>query len=120
MIKAYRLFTGPDGDSYVERGTINADAFLNAASIEFRETPAYSSKDLHTAPVPQYVIMLTGVVEFTTRGGAIFTTYPGNVLLVADTTGSGHGWRVIGDDPWQRACIVFTPDANTYFIASDV
>ena len=113
----FRLFTGTDGDSHVQRGIVSA-AQLKATSIEFRETPANSAKGLHTAPVSQYVIMLTGVVEFTTLGGDTFTTYPGDVLLVADLTGSGHGWRIIGEDSWSRACIIFPSDADPCFVAN--
>ncbi len=120
MINAYRLFTGPDGDSHMERGSISADVVLNAETIQFRETPAHSSKGLHTAPVPQYVVMLTGIVEFSTQSGETFTTHAGDVLLVADCTGSGHAWRVIGDDPWKRACVISSPVADTYFDARDV
>ena len=90
MIKAYRLFTGPDGDSHVEHGHVSTDALLNVESIQFREAPAHSSKDWHNAPIPQYVLTLAGVIEFSTRCGETFTMYPGEVLLALDHTGSGH------------------------------
>ena len=116
MVQAYRLSTGSDGDSHVERGSIDAAALIHAETLQFRETPAQTSKELHTAPVAQFVIMLTGVVEFTTRGAETFTTYPGDVLLVADTTGSGHAWHVIRDDAWTRACVVFSANERVEFI----
>ena len=37
MIRAFRLFTGPDGDSHVTQGAIRPDVFVNAASIHFKE-----------------------------------------------------------------------------------
>ena len=50
----------------------------------------------------QYVITLTGTLEFTTRDGETFVLRPGEVLLAAGTTGTGHRWRLIDDQPWQR------------------
>ena len=117
MVNAYRLVTGADGHSHVQRGSINADVLIAATTLQFRESPASSSKGLHTAPVPQYVITLTGVAEFTTSGGETFRAYPGDVLLVTDTTGSGHAWRIVGKDAWKRACVVFS-GADAYFAES--
>ena len=42
---------------------------VEAESIMFKETPAHSSFDWHNDPIPQYVITLAGVLEFTTVGG---------------------------------------------------
>jgi quercetin dioxygenase-like cupin family protein len=119
MFNAYRLYTGSDGESHVERGSVSTDVIIQADTLQLRETDAHASKGLHTAPVPQYILMLSGVVEFTTRVGETFTTYPGDMLLVEDTTGSGHSWRVVGQYSWKRACVVFSPDADTKFIAEN-
>jgi quercetin dioxygenase-like cupin family protein len=116
MIRAYRLYTGADGNSHVVRGSVSGDALVEAESILFKETPAHASLDWHTAPVPQYVITLAGVLEFTTRGGETFTIRPGDVLLAVDYTGSGHKWRLINDEPWKRAYVVFKKGADTHFI----
>jgi quercetin dioxygenase-like cupin family protein len=117
MIKAYRLYTGPDGDSHVERGSVNGDASIAAESVTFKETPAHSSLDWHNDPIPQYVITLAGTLEFTTRGGETFTIRPGDVLLAVDHTGTGHTWRLIDDEPWKRAYVVFKAGTNTEFLA---
>ena len=53
-------------------------------------------------PLVQYVITLSGTLEFTTRDGETFVLRPGEVLLAADTTGTGHRWRLIDDQPWRR------------------
>jgi len=50
----------------------------------------------------QYVISLSGTLEFTTRDGETFVLSPGEVLLAGDTTGTGHRWRLIDDQPWRR------------------
>ena len=116
MIRAYRLYTGPDGNSHVERGRVRESKLVEAQSILFKETPAHSAYDWHNDPIPQYVITLSGVLEFTTMGGETFTISPGDVLLAADHTGSGHKWRLINDEPWRRAYVVFKPGANTQFM----
>ncbi|WP_199255723.1 cupin domain-containing protein [Mycolicibacterium mengxianglii] len=116
MIRAYRLYTGPDGDSHVERGSIAAGKLVDAESVQFKETEPHSSLDWHNDPVPQYVITLSGVLEFSTAGGESFTLHPGDVLLATDHTGSGHTWRLVDDAPWKRAYVVFKPGAETYFV----
>lgn len=50
----------------------------------------------------QYVITLSGTLEFTTRDGETFVLCPGEVLLATDTTGTGHRWRLIDDQLWRR------------------
>jgi len=116
MIRAYRLFTGPDGNSHVERGTVSDGHLIDAESLLFKETPAHASYDWHNDPIPQYVITLSGVLEFTTVGGETFTLRPGEVLLAVDHTGSGHKWRLVDDEPWRRAYVVFKEGANTRFV----
>ena len=63
------------------------------------------------------MITLSGVLEFTTVGGETFTLRPGDVLLAEDHTGSGHKWRLINDEPWRRAYVVFQPGVDTHFVA---
>lgn len=88
MPAGYRLYTGADGNLHVEHGSVAAATLVDAESIEFKETPAGSSFDWHNDPVPQYVITLSGVVEFSTAGGETFTIHPGDVLLAVDHTGA--------------------------------
>src|SRR6202521_3450809 len=116
MIRAYRLYTGPEGDSHVVRGTVNEGALVDVKTIHFKETAAHSSYDWHNDPIPQYVITLAGVLEFATVGGETFTIHPGDVLLAVDHTGSGHKWRLTNDEPWKRAYVVFKEGADTHFV----
>lgn len=120
MIRAYRLYTGPDGNSHVVSGSVNGGHLVDAKSIEFKETAAHSSFDWHNDPTPQYVITLAGVLEFTTAGGETFTLRPGDVLVAEDHTGSGHKWRLINDEPWKRAYVIFKEGANTQFVPDAV
>jgi quercetin dioxygenase-like cupin family protein len=115
MIPAYRLLTGADGNSHVERGFVNENKMVEARSIHFKESPAHSSYDWHNDPIPQYVITLSGILEFTTVGGETFTIHPGEILVAEDHTGSGHKWRLVNDDPWKRAYVVFAQGADTQF-----
>ena len=59
----------------------------------------------HDAPRRQYVVTLTGELEFSTHDGTVFRIGPGDVLLAEDTTGGGHSWRTLGDDPWRRVYV---------------
>ena len=115
MIRAYRLYTGSDGNSHVAKGSVSGDKIVQAESIHFKETSPHSSLEWHDAPVPQYVIILAGVLEFTTADGETFTIHPGEVLLAEDNLGSGHKWRLINDEPWKRAYVVFKAGADTHF-----
>jgi quercetin dioxygenase-like cupin family protein len=116
MIRAFHLYTGPDGNSHVIKGSVSSGGMVEAESILFKETPAHSSFDWHNAPAPQYVITLAGVLEFTTVGGETFLIHPGDVLLAADQTGSGHKWRLINNEPWKRAYVIFKEGSNTRFV----
>lgn len=101
-IRAFKLYTGPDHASHVLEGTIDEKARTDVIAIHFKETPAHSSYDWHPDPEPQYVITLSGTLEFTTRDGETFVLRPGDVLLAEDNLGAGHKWRLIDDQPWRR------------------
>jgi quercetin dioxygenase-like cupin family protein len=100
MIRCVHLKTGADGRSHVEYNTIPLGIVQQATAVRFEETPAGSVLDWHTAPHVQYVNTLSGTLEFTTRDGETFVS--SEVLLAADTTGTGHRWWLIDDQPWRR------------------
>jgi quercetin dioxygenase-like cupin family protein len=113
-IKLIRLFTGDDGESHFSPGEIawGIEAGVNALSggepaqsVNFEETAAGSSLDWHNAPHRQYVVTLSGRLEFETRKGEKQLVEPGDVLLAEDTTGGGHRWRLIDDQPWRRVYV---------------
>ncbi|HTW82681.1 MAG TPA: hypothetical protein VMD91_01285 [Candidatus Sulfotelmatobacter sp.] len=116
MIRAYRLTTGADGNSHVERGAIADYTMVDAVSVLFRETPAHASLDWHNAPHRQYVVTLSGTLEFTTKTGETCVIRPGDVLVALDVDGTGHEWRLIDDQPWKRVYVVFPPGADPRFV----
>jgi len=120
MIRCVRIWTGPDHHSLFEEGTITLPGgglslAAAAVSLSFRETAAGGAFAPHQAPARQYVLTLTGTLAFRTASGATFHIYPGDVLLAEDTTGSGHSWRLEGDQPWRRAYVVLADDTRPPF-----
>jgi quercetin dioxygenase-like cupin family protein len=115
MLHAFKLYTGPDNASHVKEGTVAENDRTDVVAIHFKETPAHSSFDWHNDPEPQYVITLSGTLEFTTPDGETFVVCPGDVLVATDHVGSGHKWRLIDDQPWRRAYVVLKPGARDSF-----
>lgn len=126
MIRCVRIWTAEDGNSRFEEGVIDmpkgerGDVLSGAfpiARISFRETNAGGAFEWHDAPTRQFVITLSGTLDFQTRSGAHFVLSPGDVLLAEDTTGSGHSWKLIDDNPWRRAYVILGPGAQVPFVA---
>jgi len=87
-----------------------------AASISYRETKSGGTFAPHDAPTRQFVVTLSGTLEFKTATGATFTIRPGDILLAEDTTGTGHSWRLVDDQPWRRAYVVIGDDTAVPFV----
>jgi quercetin dioxygenase-like cupin family protein len=113
-IPLIRLYTGDDGESHFETGTVDLpnvhgaahrSSSLPSTAVSFEESPPGSRLDWHPAPARQYVITLRGTLEFETRLGEKFTLAPGIVLLAEDTRGGGHKWRLTDDQPWCRVYV---------------
>jgi len=126
MIQCIRLWTGDDGQSHFENGVIvlhegaRADFLsgkMDAVSVAFQQTDSGGSFDWHTAPARQFVITLSGTLEFKTGEDKHFILNPGIVLLAEDTAGGGHSWRLVDQEPWRRIYVVLAPDAEVFFTA---
>jgi quercetin dioxygenase-like cupin family protein len=127
MIRCVRLWTGEDGDSHFEEGTIDLSKaqrgdvlsdVVAGTTLSFQETKSGGSFEWHKDPIPRFVITLSGTLEFETRGGEHFTIRPGDILLAQDNAGTGHRWKLIGNEPWRRAYVVFPPGAVLPFKAN--
>lgn len=116
MIKAYKIYTGPDGHTHIATGTVIEGHLTNVTAIRFKETPPHSSYDWHPAPTTQYVLSLSGTLLFETALGETFMLRPGEVLLAMDTWGSGHKWKLVDDQPWIRAYVVFENNTEINFL----
>lgn len=125
MIRCIRIWTGHDGDSVFEEGSIDLaggergdilSGKIPASSVSFRETRAGGSFAPHQAPTRQLVLTLSGTLEFKTVSGASFVIRPGDVLLAEDTTGSGHSWKLMDDRPWRRAYVIIGQDVFVPFV----
>ena len=124
MIRCVRIWTGTNGHSLFEEGSIDLSQgergdvlsdSVPAASVFYRETQAGGTYAPHDAPTRQFVVMLSGTLEFRTATGATFIMRPGDVLLAEDTTGSGHSWRLTDGQPWRRAYVIVDPDTPIPF-----
>jgi hypothetical protein len=128
MIRCVRIWTGDDGNSLFEEGFIDlaegmrGDAVgrpVRALELSFQETRSGGSYQWHQDPVPRFVITLSGTLEFEVKSGATFTIRPGDILLAQDNSGTGHKWRLIGDEPWRRAYVVYEEGADLRFMPAN-
>jgi quercetin dioxygenase-like cupin family protein len=124
MIRCVRIWTGEDGNSLFEEGVIDltegsrGDAVgkpVQTVELSFQETRSGGSYEWHQDPVPRFVITLSGTLEFEVKSGGRFIIRPGDILLAQDNSGSGHKWRLIGDEPWRRAYVVYEKGTDLRF-----
>jgi len=111
-----RVYTGEDGESRFEKGTLQLPKLegtahrsrsRDAADVSFVESPAGSSSDWHSDSARQYVITLSGTLKFETRLGETCTLAPGTILLAEESEGGGgHRWRLTDGQPWHRVYVV--------------
>jgi quercetin dioxygenase-like cupin family protein len=125
MIRCVRIWTGADGNSLFEEGFIDltegirGDAVgkaVPAVELSFQETRSGGSYQWHQDPMPRFVITLSGTLEFEVKSGKTFIIRPGDILLAQDNSGSGHKWRLVGDEPWRRAYVVYQKGADLRFM----
>ncbi len=126
MIRCVRIWTGADGESYFEEGLIDMaggargdllSGKTGVTSISFQETKSGGTFAWHDAPTRQFVITLSGKLDFQTRKGEHFIINPGDILLAEDTTGGGHSWRLVDDEPWRRVYVILAPGVSVPFVA---
>jgi len=103
-----RLYTDEDGDSKFEEidiplkeaGEVGSGSdLIEATGLVLRETRADFDRDWHPAPRRQFVVVVSGQVELKAGDGTKRLLGPGDLVLLEDTTGRGHGSRVVGGRP---------------------
>ena len=122
-MKCLRIYADANGESHFEDqdipltplelfpgiAPIYLSAWEPAKSVRFGWVPAgMKAADWHTTPVRQFVIWLTGWVEFETSDGDTRRCEPGTVVLAEDTFGKGHRSR----HPDEGRFNVFIPLGN--------
>jgi len=126
VIRCVRIWTGQDGNSYFEEGAIELaggargdmlSGKTSATSVSFQETASGGTFAWHDAPARQFVITLSGTLDFQTRNGEHFMIRPGDILLAEDTTGTGHSWRLVDAEPWRRVYVILAPGVDVPFVA---
>jgi hypothetical protein len=127
MIDCIRLWTNDDELSQFQRGVVDLEPgqrgdltspSFAVTTLSFRETNGDGAYGWHTAPTRQFVITLSGRLEFRMRTGDSFILSSGIVLLAEDTTGSGHAWKMIDPEPWRRLYLPIAADAQVPFRAN--
>ena len=126
MIECVRLWTGKDDESHFERGLIDLEPGMrgdwlsgkfDAHRVSFQMTQSGGTFEWHTAPARQFVITLSGTLDFVTRSQQHFILKPGVILLAEDTAGGGHSWRLVDSEPWRRVYVVLAPEVKIPFKA---
>ncbi|MFC1986884.1 cupin domain-containing protein [Chloroflexota bacterium] len=106
--KVTRLYTGPDGESHFDDtgipiegdgGIMRRSQLMKATGVRFSETDSGYKRDWHNASPRQLVIMLEGEGEIEVGDGTKHRFGPGNIVLIEDTTGRGHIFRVVSNQP---------------------
>lgn len=77
---------------------IPVHALTNSGSVTLVFLPPGTSEDWHPAPRQQFAIIVRGTVEVTAGDGEARRFGPGDIVLLEDTTGTGHQTRVVGDE----------------------
>jgi len=115
-IRAIRLYNLPDGGCTFEAGTI-----VNRITIPSKGFFAHTHIDpyqkiAHPAPRKQFVVTLKGRLEFKVTNGDTFIIEPGILLIAEDTLGTGHTWRILDGDTWERLYVPLADDNESFFI----
>ncbi|MEO3869301.1 hypothetical protein ABGB18_10765 [Nonomuraea sp. B12E4] len=76
----------------------------SSGGAQFLRSAAFDSTS-HPAPREQWVVMLRGTIEVTVSDGSRRRFGPGDLVLAADTAGTGHVTTGVGDPPYEALFI---------------
>jgi hypothetical protein len=109
-----RLFADEQGKSRMEKGlevelettdfvppapAIGVSVRQAASACAFLSVPAGYCGDWHPSPKRQWLVFVSGRMEFETEDGGRYLGRPGAVVLLEDTSGRGHRSTVPTDAP---------------------
>lgn len=111
------LYTGPDGRARFRESAVpltegtpasRLSAVLPAGGVQFRQSPVGFASAFHCTPAPQWVFILSGIMQIGLQDGTVRRFGPGEHFLSADMLPEGasfdpavHGHRSaqVGDSP---------------------
>lgn len=100
-----------DGEIAVERRQVAGGVppmavgeLPSIGGVQFVRSAAFDST-AHPAPREQWVVMLRGTIEVTVSDGSRRRFAPGDLVLAADITGTGHVTTGVGDPPFEALFI---------------
>ena len=70
----------------------------SAERVTMAKVPPGWSDPQHPTPVRQMVVFLSGTAEITASDGVARVFERGDVVILEDVSGAGHGTRFVGDE----------------------
>ncbi|SRR5579884_1470215 len=118
-MKYVRLYADRHGDSHFEdvevemsfvdfappAPPLEVSASMPGTNVAFLHAPAGWSDSSHPAPRRLLSLFLRGEIEVTASDGEVRLFGPGSAVLLEDTSGKGHGTRVVGNDDALAAIV---------------
>ena len=125
MIRCVRIWTGDDGTPVLRRVRSSGRGARGALVERQDRRGEYCFPGVRVGrhvclarcTNPRVVITLSGTLDFQTRNGEHFIIRPGDILLAEDTTGSGHSWRLVDEQPRRRVYVILAPGVSVPFVA---
>jgi quercetin dioxygenase-like cupin family protein len=106
----FKALGGTNGEASLNRPDQLMMHILNGAQgATFLRLRHGASEDWHKAPRMQYLIGIRGESEVTVSDGKKLRVKPGDVVLMADTTGKGHITTCVGTED-HVALIIPVPE----------
>jgi len=110
-IEYLKIYSDKNGCSHFEWDSIELESSdyappapsLNTSKLEsaknsvFLDLPIGWYGTWHPTPVVQWLILMSGELEFEVEDGERITRGAGDVVLLADTSGKGHQTKVLGN-----------------------
>ena len=98
-----------DGDLALAARHIDVSSSTTATEYYFLQVPKGWFADWHQSPAKSVFFFISGEWEIRASDGEIRRFFPGNVLIMEDTTGAGHFTRIVGHREGYAA-VVEVPD----------